>query len=141
MSYQNCSCANENLESITFFDNKWFPYFSLAILRKRISSWALWFFIYWVINCSCFPDYFLSQSILRKAGNSLYSSPNIEWNPGLSSLGVPWHPQILADQLTLYQPRGADSEIMPTKYVILAASDFQIFRRPWSQNFNFPSLH
>ena len=30
---------------------------------------------------------------------------------GLSSLGVPgvpWHPQILADQLTLYQPRGAD---------------------------------
>ena len=32
-------------------------------------------------------------------------------NAGLSSLGVqevPWHPQILADQLTLYQPGGAD---------------------------------
>ena len=30
---------------------------------------------------------------------------------GLSSLGVPavpWHPQILADQLTLSQPGGAD---------------------------------
>ena len=27
---------------------------------------------------------------------------------GLSSLGVPWHPQFLADQLTLSQPRGAD---------------------------------
>ena len=26
--------------------------------------------------------------------------------------GVPWHPQILADQLTLSQPRG---QIMPTK--------------------------
>ena len=31
--------------------------------------------------------------------------------PGLSSLGVrgvPWQPQILADQLTLSQPGGAD---------------------------------
>ena len=31
--------------------------------------------------------------------------------PGLSSLGVPgvpWHPQILANQLTLSQPGGAD---------------------------------
>ena len=26
---------------------------------------------------------------------------------GVSSLGVPWHPQILADQLTLSQPGGA----------------------------------
>ena len=30
---------------------------------------------------------------------------------GVSSLGVPWHPQILADQLTLSQPGG---KIMPT---------------------------
>ena len=29
-------------------------------------------------------------------------------NTGLSSLGVPWHPRILADQLTLSQPGGAD---------------------------------
>ena len=32
-------------------------------------------------------------------------------NAGLSSLGVqevPWHPQILADQLILSQPEGAD---------------------------------
>ena len=31
--------------------------------------------------------------------------------PGLSSLGVPgvpWHTQILADQLTLFQPGGTD---------------------------------
>ena len=27
---------------------------------------------------------------------------------GLSSLGVPWHTQILADQLTLFQPGGTD---------------------------------
>ena len=26
----------------------------------------------------------------------------------MSSLGVPWHTQILADQLTLFQPRGTD---------------------------------
>ena len=26
----------------------------------------------------------------------------------LGVLGVPWRPQILADQLTLYQPGGAD---------------------------------
>ena len=29
-------------------------------------------------------------------------------NTGVLSLGVPWHPQILADQLTQSQPRGAD---------------------------------
>ena len=28
--------------------------------------------------------------------------------PGLSSLGVPWHTQILLDQLTLFQSRGTD---------------------------------
>ena len=31
---------------------------------------------------------------------------------GVSSLGVPWHPQILADQLTLSQRGG---QIMPTE--------------------------
>jgi hypothetical protein len=49
--------------------------------------------------------------------------------PGLSSLGVPgvpWHPQILVDQLTLSQPRGADY----TLQIILAPPDFQTFRRP-----------
>ena len=34
--------------------------------------------------------------------------PTITANPGVSSLGVPWHPQILADQLTLSQPGGTD---------------------------------
>ena len=49
--------------------------------------------------------------------------------PGLSSLGVPgvpWHPQILADQLTLSQPRGADY----AHQIILAPPDFQTFLRP-----------
>ena len=34
-----------------------------------------------------------------------------KYKAGLSSLGVPgvpWHTQILADQLTLFQPRGTD---------------------------------
>ena len=50
-------------------------------------------------------------------------------NPGVSSLGVPgvpWHPQILADQLTLSQPRGEDY----AHHIILAPPDFQTFRRP-----------
>ena len=48
---------------------------------------------------------------------------------GLSSLGVPgvpWHTQILADQLTLFQPGG---QIIPT-LILLAHPDFQTFRRP-----------
>ena len=48
---------------------------------------------------------------------------------GLSSLGVPGvpcHPQILADQLTLSQPRWADY----AHQIILAPPDFQTFRRP-----------
>ena len=50
---------------------------------------------------------------------------------GLSSLvvpGVPWHTQILADQLTLFQPGGG--QIMPT-YLLLVYPDFQTFQRPW----------
>ena len=42
---------------------------------------------------------------------------------GVSSLGVPgmpWHPQILADQLTLSQPDGADY----AHQIILAPPDF-----------------
>ena len=46
---------------------------------------------------------------------------------GVSSLGVPWHPQILADQLTLSQLGG---QIMPT-WLLLTPPDFQPFRRPW----------
>ena len=49
---------------------------------------------------------------------------------GLSSLGVPgvpWQPQILADQFTLSQPRGVDY----AHQIILAPPDFQTFRRPW----------
>ena len=45
--------------------------------------------------------------ILQRKSSEMLS----KYNTGLSSLGVPgvpWHPQVLADQLTLYQPRGAD---------------------------------
>ena len=48
---------------------------------------------------------------------------------GLLSLevpGVPWHLQILADLLTLSQPRGVDCAYQ----MILAPPDFQAFRRP-----------
>ena len=49
---------------------------------------------------------------------------------GVSSLGVPglpWHPQILADQLTLSRPRG---QIMP-KALLMAPPDFRTFLRAW----------
>ena len=39
------------------------------------------------------------------------SQPDYDYYTGLSSLGVPgvpWHTQILADQLTLFQPGGTD---------------------------------
>ena len=52
---------------------------------------------------------------------------------GLSSLGVPgvpWHPHILADQLTLSQSRGADY----SHQIILAPPDFQTFLRPCYEN-------
>ena len=48
---------------------------------------------------------------------------------GLSSLGVPgvpWHPQILADQLTLPKPGGT----VYAQQIILAPPDFQTFLRP-----------
>ena len=50
---------------------------------------------------------------------------------GLSSLGVPgvpWHPQFLADQLTLSQPRGADY----AQQIILGLGppEFQTFQQP-----------
>ena len=50
-------------------------------------------------------------------------------SPGLSTMGVPggpWHPQILADQLTLSQPDGADY----AHYIVLATLDFQTFLGP-----------
>ena len=45
----------------------------------------------------------------------------------------PWHPQILADQLTLSQPRGADY----AHQIILAPTDFKTFRRPWFDKVRF----
>ena len=49
---------------------------------------------------------------------------------GLSSLGVPgmpWHSQILADQLTLSEPGGAGY----AHHITTGTPDFQTFLRPW----------
>ena len=59
---------------------------------------------------------------------------------GLSSLGVPgvpWHPQILAYQLTLSQPVGAD--YAPTS--LLTPPDFQTFLRPCPVTEGFRTMH
>ena len=43
---------------------------------------------------------------------------------------MPWYLQILADQLTLYQPGGADYAYHnPT--LVLAPPDFHTFLQPW----------
>ena len=75
-------------------------------------------------------DYGMSERHLKlhKMHDTLDYTVN---HAGLLSLGVPggtmpWHPQILADQFTLYQPRGADY----AHQIILAPPDFQTFRRP-----------
>ena len=53
-------------------------------------------------------------------------------NAGLSSLegrgGMPWHPKVLADQLTLSQPMGTDY----SHQIVMAPPGFQTFRRPWN---------
>ena len=50
------------------------------------------------------------------------------WRPQAGVPGV-WHPQILADQLTLSQPGGSD--YCPPHYLLLLAPpDYQTFLRP-----------
>ena len=59
---------------------------------------------------------------------------------GVSSLGmpgVPWHPQILADQLTLSQPEGADY----AHQIVLAPPDFQTLRRPYGWDSIFSHIY
>ena len=64
--------------------------------------------------------------LLKGRWNGIEIGLDIPKYTGLSSLGVPGVPW-LADQLTLYQPRGADY----AHQMILAPLDFQTFRRPW----------
>ena len=45
-------------------------------------------------------------------------------------MGAAAHPQILADQLTLTQPGGADY----AHQILLSPPDFQTFLRPWDTN-------
>jgi len=60
-----------------------------------------------------FKIYFLRRYDKKKRSNidiKQIKTRNLH-RPGLSSLGVPgvpWHTQILADQLTLFQPGGTD---------------------------------
>ena len=69
---------------------------------------------------------------------AVLSKSNMHCNySGVSSLGVPgvpWHPQILADQLTPSQPVGADY----AHQIILAPPDFQIFLQPWITRYDMP---
>ena len=69
---------------------------------------------------------------LHRLGGSYGCCCSALEDPGLSSLGVPgvpWHPQILADELTLSQPEGGDY----SRLMILAPPDFQTFLRPWDR--------
>jgi hypothetical protein len=54
------------------------------------------------------------------------ATPRLQAEARVSSPGVPWQPQILADQLTLSQPW---TQTMPI-ILLLAPSDFQTFQQP-----------
>ena len=77
-----------------------------------------------VLGIICLGIQFYAQE--KKEINNLQQNRSRGVDPGAAGAGVPWNPQILADQLTLSQPRGAD--IMPTT-LILAPPDFQTFLR------------
>ena len=73
---------------------------------------------------------FKLQDKVYKLGQ--FRQSNMLNTPGLSSLGVPgvpWHTQILADQLTLFQVGGTNYAHLITT-VTLSHPDFHIFRRP-----------
>ena len=58
----------------------------------------------------------LTSVKLRSLTHLIRTTPTISIT-GLSSLGVPgvpWHTQILADQLTLFQPGGTDNALLIT---------------------------
>ena len=50
----------------------------------------------------------------------------------MPSIGVPWYPQILAAQLTLFQPEVEDY----ARQIILAPPDFQTFLQPCKEHPN-----
>ena len=59
--------------------------------------------------------------------------PHPTWVSSLVVPGVPWHPQILAYQLTISQQRVADY----AHQIILASPNFQTLRWPWTmRNWN-----
>ena len=57
------------------------------------------------------PSGKVHKGILRRPQNFAKSLPYFSGPSSLGVPGVPWHTQILADQLTLFQPGG---QIMPT---------------------------
>ena len=60
---------------------------------------------------SQFFSRYLSKLLFNKIPTGFLDDATERYNTGVLSPGVPgvpWHPQILADQLTLSQPRGAN---------------------------------
>ena len=107
----------------------------IAIIWRRVAAQE----IVWLEKMQSYPVHYPKiyngvQSVLK----DLFRLPKFEIcsvvNAGVSYLGhaagMPWHSQILADQLTLSQPRGADY----AHQMILVPPDFQTFLQPWNNH-------
>ena len=106
----NCCIIGRKVE-IGFFENFLAPLWHLAVLVGYYKS-------------------VIASITIKKIAQTRRLLLYTHRRPGVSSLGVPggaWYPQILADQLTLPQPGGADYAHL----IILAPPDFQILLRPW----------
>ena len=78
----------------------------------------------WTRNKSLLKKWFFGQMFMLSCPDEMQGC-----RPGSGEVtGVPWHPQILADQLTLSQPGGEGYD----HQIILAPPNFQTFLRPWN---------
>ena len=79
----------------------------------------------WEVKGKAFKIVYLNDLSKRLSGEKWidHSAAGLS-SPGVP--GMPWHPQILTDNLTLSQPGGTDY----AHQIILAPPDFQAFLRP-----------
>ena len=98
-----------------------------------ISNFVIIIWHHWVD----IPDTYIG---IQKSGYVHASIANISTS-GLSSLGVPWHTwhnQILADQLTLFQP-GAGTHY--AHLITTGTPGIQTFRRPFDLDYSSCPCH
>ena len=91
------------------FNNKGGRYILITIFQKQwlIDTIPKTFSLFWFCK---------KNTVLTAWLGNLQHWRSCQYISGLSSLGVPWHPHILAHQLPLPQPRGGGQIIPPHHY-------------------------